>query len=140
MKCFVFITLIVFLHKSIAYFKLDDMDFRFNEKFVNASLTWDNSHPDYTSINFTLIPLLNVTTMKGSLLLVGSAYSEQVKYRTPRYECDREIIKGSVDLCRIGEMQGSMIAKVLMENFAKSANFDLRCPIKAMNYTITNLK
>lgn len=52
------------------------------------------------------------------------------------FRCGNEIIKTNVDICKIGTIQSTTFAKVLMENFAKTSNFDVKCPLEPKNYTL----
>lgn len=52
------------------------------------------------------------------------------------FRCGNEIIKTNIDICKIGTIQSTTFAKVLMENFAKTSNFDVSCPLEAKNYTL----
>lgn len=56
------------------------------------------------------------------------------------YRCDKECVKTSIDMCKLSRVQGNFLSKMLMENFYRSANFELRCPFRVTNsnLTITN--
>lgn len=53
------------------------------------------------------------------------------------YRCEQELVKTSIDFCKISQNQGSFISKILMENFYRTANFELRCPFKVTNSNLT---
>lgn len=69
------------------------------------------------------------------------------------FRCGNELVKMNLDICKIGknssgaansnrhykipgQLQSTTFAKVLMENFARSADFELACPLGARNYTL----
>lgn len=54
------------------------------------------------------------------------------------FRCGNELFKNNIDVCRLGQIQSTTFAKVLMQNFARSSNFDIQCPLKAKNYTLEN--
>lgn len=54
------------------------------------------------------------------------------------FRCGNELLKTNIDVCRMGDIQSTTFAKVLMQNFARSSNFDLKCPLKVTNYTLEN--
>jgi Protein of unknown function (DUF1091) len=57
------------------------------------------------------------------------------------YRCEKEVFKTSIDICKLGQIQGNFVAKIIMENFAPAANFELKCPFKIpkSNLTLTNI-
>lgn len=52
------------------------------------------------------------------------------------FRCGNELMKTNIDLCRMGEIQSTTFAKVFMQNFARSSNFDMKCPLMPKNYTL----
>lgn len=56
--------------------------------------------------------------------------------------CDKESLKTSIDICKLGQIQGNFLAKIFMENFAPAANFEMRCPFvpRKSNLTLTNIE
>lgn len=51
------------------------------------------------------------------------------------------LLRTSVDVCNLSKgVIGNFVSKILMENFKKSANFEMKCPFEAGNHSITNLE
>lgn len=51
------------------------------------------------------------------------------------------LLKTSVNVCNLSKgVIGNFVTKVLMENFKKSANFEMKCPFESGKHSVTNLE
>lgn len=51
------------------------------------------------------------------------------------------LLRTSVNVCKISDgILGNFLTKIVMENFRKSANFEMKCPFEVGNHTVTNLE
>jgi hypothetical protein len=100
---------------------------------VKTSINLDNSYSEKTLINWTLIANSKKPALKMIQLITVSIPedSNEREYR-------RVLLKTMVDLCRLSSVQSTFFAKAFMENFSESANWEFRCPFKAVNRTVSN--
>lgn len=64
-----------------------------------------------------------------------------VKRDTKDTEYTNILLKTSVDICKISDgVLGNFLTKIVMENFRKSSNFEMKCPFETGNHTVTNLE
>ena len=53
------------------------------------------------------------------------------------FHCNKEVFKTSIDVCKMSQLRGNFLAKMFMENFFKSSNFNIQCPFKRTNSNMT---
>lgn len=105
-------------------------------------------NPQYINLSLVLF-----TDQKGDSLLNYSitANTEMLKFMLtftfslPKNDDDKEyqnrVLRSTVDTCKMrAGSGGNFLVKMLMENFLKSADFSLRCPMKAGTYNLWNFK
>lgn len=106
------------------------------------------SNPQYLNLSVILFTdpngdtLLNYTaTTFVDMLKVSSTFSFFIPKNDEDSEYQNRVLRSTIDLCRLRTGAGAnFIAKMLMENFHKSADFTLQCPMKAGNYNLWNFK
>ncbi|CRL02684.1 CLUMA_CG015947, isoform A [Clunio marinus] len=108
-----------------------------NEKFNKLNLTLDNSDPERTLINYTSRLTYEKGIARAKIVFVLRASLDSSKGEK-LFKCGRELSKTNIDVCKMAKMQSSTFAKLLMENFAPSANFQISCPLTPRTYTLTN--
>jgi hypothetical protein len=101
--------------------KIDTIDVKFNQKLNNVTVTLDNTDSKNTFINYTLDTFASKSFVKVVQLVTISI---------PEDENDREyrrvMLKTTVDLCRLGQIQSTYYAKAYMANFANTSNFEYK--------------
>lgn len=137
------------------YLKVDKLEAEANEKFNKVNVSLDNSDPEKTAINFfsqltTDKPLVRAKVSIFTMTNFNFCFKKLFKFlivlkastETPKSEkifrCGNELLRMNVDLCKMGQIQSTTFAKVLMENFAKTSDFELKCPLTPKNYSLNN--
>jgi hypothetical protein len=102
-----------------------------NEKYTVAKFAFDSLSKDQTKINFSMEFQRDLYKMAAQLrLMLPSASNDQV--------FDREWAKVTIDFNKFQEQRNvNFLIKVMMENFEKSADFQLRFPMKKVNKVLT---
>lgn len=56
------------------------------------------------------------------------------------FRCGSQLIKTSIDVCRLANIQSEIFGKIIMENLHLSSNFALECPLMPGEYKLTNFR
>lgn len=105
-------------------------------------MVWNQvaSHYNPTYLNVSLVSFLN---SKGENLLNFSMtsnvtiqkYMATFTFSLPKSQNDKEyenqILHSTINMCKLDDgVRGNFLAKMLMEDFYNSADFDLKCPFE----------
>lgn len=139
---------------QIGYLKVDQIDVAANEKYNQVNVSINNDDPEKTLINYhseltSEVPIQRAKVGDSSgwtcdtlsilfQMLIILKNSAETPKSEKLFRCGTDLLKTYIDVCRMGEIQSSTFAKVLMQNFARSSNFDIKCPLKPKNYTLEN--
>lgn len=138
---------------QFGYLKVDQLDVVANENINKVNVSLDNSDPEKTSISFFSQLITDKEMLRAKVKEINSsrlctviflqimfllrASGETVK-NEKLFRCGAEILKTNIDVCKMAKIQSTTFAKVLMENFAHSSDFELKCPLKPRNYSMTD--
>lgn len=105
-----------------------------NPKYLNLSLVSFNGTNGDSLLNFTLQKNVSILKFNGAFSFSLPTFENDKNY-------DHQIVKSTVNMCKLVEgVRGNFITKMLMENFAESADFSLKCPIDQANVSLKNFK
>lgn len=106
---------------QVAFLKIDKIEVKYNSNIVKVTMNLDNSEWNQTSVNWTANLVSDKMTTKF-LQLVTVSIAEDSNDREYR----RVLLKTTIDLCRLAQVQSTFFAKAFMENFLSASNYQLR--------------
>lgn len=127
--------------------KVDLIGFCFQfGKLIFTSVA-SHSNREYTDVNLTLFEsnhtsLLNFSvTSNVPIKKIMAAFSFSLPQHDKDEDYQNRVLQSSVNLCKLQDgVRGNFLTKMLMEDFDKSANFTLKCPLPAGNFNMKNLR
>lgn len=128
--------------KSITYIHLDNSNADSTILDINVLMTEkkDAEKVKVQNFNYFSYILIVQIIIPFQVFLTIHEGSESTQIGT-LFRCNKEVFKTSIDVCKMSQLRGNFLAKMLMENLFKSSNFDIQCPFKRTNsnMTIANL-
>jgi hypothetical protein len=99
--------------------KIDKFDYRYNKNGLKVIVNLDNSDSERTLFNFSLITSIEKTFVKMTQLVTISIAEDEkdMEYR-------RTLLKTTIDICRLGQIQSTYFAKAFMANFGASSDHE----------------
>lgn len=105
---------------------------RSNPQYLNLSLILFNDTNGDSLLNYSATTFVD-------MLKVSSTFSFSLQKNEEDLEYQNRVLRSTIDLCRLRTgATGNFVAKMLMENFHKCADFTLQCPMKAGPYNLLN--
>jgi hypothetical protein len=95
--------------------KVDSFDYKFNPKLQNITVGIDNSNPELTAINFTIIPI-SMKPLTNLIQIVTLTMPEDEQDKLYR----KVLFRTTINVCRLGQIQSNFLVKAFMESTAKS--------------------
>jgi hypothetical protein len=98
--------------------KIDKFDYRYKNG-LKVIVDLDNSDSERTIFNFSLTDTTGKTFVKMTQLVTISIPDDDkdMEYR-------RTLLKTTIDICRLGQIQSTYFAKAFMANFGASADYN----------------
>jgi len=129
MKVLVICFFLILLQGKVAsYLKFDKLTTTSNYNYANASFEVINDKDGEVLLSFVVD--YKVEIFKEQILLKLATQKDAVDQN---YE--RVIFNTPVDICKISEgVRSNIITRVVMENFMKSFDHDLKCPFKKVSF------
>lgn len=105
-----------------------------NPKYINLSVIAYTNDAGDSLFNYTLSLNVMIVNYMGNFAL-----------SIPRYENDREyqnqIFQSTVNFCKLDDgVRGNFLIKMFMEEFYKTSNYNLKCPLEPGTKNIRNMK
>ncbi|CAO1366056.1 unnamed protein product [Diamesa hyperborea] len=129
-----FILIVFLIVITDCYVQIDQIIANDYQKYVKIhSISWENRDG------------LAYVNASGDFLHPFEKMQNVVMVAVKKDSTDKEytniLLKTSVNVCNLSKgVIGNFVTKVLMENFKKSANFEMKCPFETGNHSIVNLE
>lgn len=128
--CFLVIT--TFFLKCNSIVIIEKWNFKVNERFVRQNFTLfnDNIHDSVMNFTFELLAVVERCTVKLNIKMAES--SSDQNYR-------REVLRTSIDAEKAFKgIYGNYFTRAFMENYLKSADFELKFPFQKVSWNTWN--